>query len=748
MFMTLNLDKRPKRAAKHDNTAARLDQIKRKQVHRACDWCKLMRVRCNDERPCSHCRRNGRECKMSGKTQFRSMAAAVKEVESLRAQVRSLEERKNRSREESKSSTSSSTATSRGTSLNDLYRDRQSASRNGVRIGPIVYGMVSFPFFLTRLSQFLETTRPQLKLDLITAVGCPGIPAWLPADAGNASYLSAQQEAHSLALFWQAHYFSFPILNERQFRKEYQALVAESGPGVPRKASPLVDIILALCFQLGSFNICHASRRLPSCGGPPEPGRAPLAGFQYYQRCQEAIDRSIETPSVTTVQCYIFSIVYLYEAGLMNLAQVTLGKGVSLATLLGLPNEPPSSDPEPEREVSRRTWWSLYALDVMISMEVGRSPMIGHTRTTCSPPSDSDEFARWLAPHYKHDEACPSWLGFQSHTLRLLQLTSSVRSRFCDKYDHVVGEDGYEAFVNSGDVRERCASFLTEPMRELAAWARDVPEGYYAPRKEGEPFSTKASVLDLDANADILVHCQRQRLLLELQYHHKCMNLYQPFICFVSTIDMSTPLSDSKAAAGLGHAIAMTSMIHQAVTTSDVLNGVYSVLRWQRAALFYMIGYAYSFPFSGSRAAIFKTVDMAIAVVDRYAGAQPQVCSTAVVARALAADAASIVSSFHAGDDWLSSTWLGTPASEPTSAFDLDVMEPLVATAPAAMQSLFGGVTHTVDMNTPGTTTSPTTVVDPNELFNPGPLPAFADLGGSWDDTEMMWSSMASFETE
>ncbi|TGJ83808.1 hypothetical protein E0Z10_g4952 [Xylaria hypoxylon] len=671
-----------------------------------------------------------------------------REVENLRAQVRVLEERNDRLSEGSKSSRHSSSTVSRRASLIEPFADRQSASRNDVRIGSIVYGMGSLPFLLTRLSQFLETIRPQLKLDLTSSIGSPSILAWLPADSTTAIYLPPQQEVHSLALFWQTHYFSFPILKEGQFRKDYQALVAESGPSEPRKASPLVDIVLALCMQLGSFHIRHASPELSDGSCSPKPGCASLAGFQYYRRCQEAIDRTIETPSITTIQCYIFSIVYLCEAGLVNLAQVTIGKAVSLAMLLGLPNEPPSSDSEPDKEISRRTWWSLYSLDVMISMEVGRPPMIGTTDTTCRPPSDSNEFAEWLAPHYRHDDACPSWLGFQTQKLRLLHITRSVRSNFYDRYDRVVGEEGYEAFVNNGDAREKCASFMTEPMKELNAWGKDVPNGYYVPRKEGEPFSTKRSVLDLDPNPNILVHCQRQRLLLELQYHLQCMNLYQPFICFVSIIDAPTPLSDSKAAAGLSHAITMTTMIHEAVTTSDALNGVYCVFRWQRAALFFMIGYAYTFPLSGSRAAISKTVEMAITIIDLYVGAQPEARSTATIARVLADDTRSM------SDDWSPSTWMGASTSKSRSPVDLDVIKPSAAVTPSTMQPLFGSTPRIVNLDglatTPVTTatTAPTTVVAPNELFSSSSMPELADLGSSWWAMEMMWASMGSVENQ
>lgn len=38
---------------------------KRKQVARACDWCRLNRIRCDDKQPCSNCRNRGGSCSSS-----------------------------------------------------------------------------------------------------------------------------------------------------------------------------------------------------------------------------------------------------------------------------------------------------------------------------------------------------------------------------------------------------------------------------------------------------------------------------------------------------------------------------------------------------------------------------------------------------------------------------------------------------------------------------------------------------------
>lgn len=53
---------------------------KRAQVRRACDWCKLMRVKCDVHRPCSNCQLASRDCASSAANQIRSVADAMRYV--------------------------------------------------------------------------------------------------------------------------------------------------------------------------------------------------------------------------------------------------------------------------------------------------------------------------------------------------------------------------------------------------------------------------------------------------------------------------------------------------------------------------------------------------------------------------------------------------------------------------------------------------------------------------------------------
>lgn len=502
------------------------------------------------------------------------------------------------------------------------------------------------------MDQYLQSTRqqPQLDLDLST---CAGSCSQQDINAASGcGFLSREQEIRFLDLFWQTHYFSYPILNESQVRSDYKALWADQDPMAPRRPSPLIDIILALCIQLGSSYMDNG------VGG----GCAPLAGFQYYRRCEEYIDRTIEGPSTTTVQCYIFSIVYLYEAGLLNRAQVVAGQAIMMAMMLGLCDEPLSTEPEPQKEVTRRKWWSLYILDAKLSIEVGRKPLLGPSHSTCDTPSDSNEVAQWLGPHYSFDDTCPTWLGFQTQTLGLLDAARQVRAAFYEKYEKTVGEHGYREFVDNTAAREGCAAILTDHMKKLDAWARQLSDGYIVPRTNGQPYSTDRSPMDI--KSDTIIHCQRQRLLLELQYHQCCMSFYQPFITFSSTSEVSTPLSDTMATAALNHAITLTDMVHQAHASSMVLGGIHHVMRWQVHALFIVMGFVYTFPLSSSIPAARRAFTLALSVVDAYPNAMPRARDVAAVARVLGEDMDAFVSSLHSDTG---SSRVTTSSSSPSS---------------------------------------------------------------------------------
>ncbi|KAI0205343.1 fungal-specific transcription factor domain-containing protein [Astrocystis sublimbata] len=719
MFTTFSTSTQPTSAA-HDGGSGTgspktrtpaAPRPRRNQVRRACDSCKVLRIKCDNQRPCSTCVNAHRECCTSGENQFRTIADAVEEVKRLRTKVREYEtpaDRQSATRENHRQRRQRQTppqqqqeqqqkhgqqqeqqqqaqqqtrserqrshhppevepASSECPALGPGPSPSSAAARNGVLVDSVFYGITSWPFFIRRLSHFIQTRRQGLRLDPDLELRTHR-PPW-PTVQSEDAFLTRGQESRFLDLFWQTYYFSYPILHEGNLRRDFKDLWDHGGQGTQRKPSPLVDIILALCTQLGASLVRQQTMASPnsSTDNPNVSRDSPrrtsdaqcpsLAGFQYYRRCEEALDVAIENPSIETVQCYIFSIVYLYQAGLLNRAQVVAGKAIMMAMMLGLQTEPPAGQPEPAREMARRTWWSLYILDAHLAIEAARPPMVSSFPSTCHQPSDSDEIANWLSPHYSYDSDCATWVGYQTQMLRLLQVVTGIGSALRAGYDTAVGEDGvYDDFISDAEAREKCARELVEEMKKLDSWVKDVPASYRVPRRDdGQPFSTDRSQIDFGSNT--LIHCQRQRLLLELSYHQYCISLYQPFICHSRDPDIPTPVSDSMASAALNHALTFTSMIRQTLTSCEALNGDYKIFRWQKNAIFTMLGYSYTFPLCASAASIRGNTEAAIAVIDMYRHIHPESGSVATVARTLAEDVNTIVTGLDSSNtNWTSSS--------------------------------------------------------------------------------------------
>jgi hypothetical protein len=85
------------------------------------------------------------------------------------------------------------------------------------------------------------------------------------------------------------------------------------------------------------------------------------------------------------------------------------------------------------------------------------------------------------------------------------------------------------------------------------------------------PPSPDRSPLDIDLSAPICL--QRLRPLLELLYHSTLTSLCHPFTRLAPFCARSTPASDSHATSALDYAIAVTNMLHQTLSETDVLAG-------------------------------------------------------------------------------------------------------------------------------------------------------------------------------
>ncbi|CAD6576273.1 MAG: hypothetical protein ASARMPRED_007674 [Alectoria sarmentosa] len=599
---------------------------RRGQVARACERCRVHRVKCDSGNPCSNCKNRGGQCRYSGAMKASTLPHAYREIERLEQRIEELEQEKERDAEKPVHQLQISISPPRslsdgrgsGTGEQDLAGSRLKRVWEGIYISTARspqktwYGSSSLFYFIGRIDVFLSVALQQSHpadrmlpdsasnlLDGPTTVAAEEQAGQLagPTDdpITTGEYLTSTQEEYFLSLFWQSYYTSYPIFDELEFKKYYRSLWAT--PEGKRKPSALADIVIAVCMQYGMARL-ERGLEVTSRANVSKTD-ATIAGRWYYRRCQTLLSAELESPIISTLQCHILCSMYLCCASFQNMADSTCGLAVRTAYMLGLHLEPPQSMPRRERETRKRLWWTLYVLETKMSMILGRPFLLHDSSTTCSLPADDREIAMLVGSSFAPLGENVTWLTWNLHNTKLLLAARTAYTTFYD---------GAPDTFNAGNCQP-----ITEPLED---WLKDVPEAIKTQRQNnGVPFSTDRSALQIEQFAPLWL--QRQRLLLELMYHNLCINLYRPSISFASAT-AQTPLADGMAMKCAAHAMALTHMMHQVLTSTSILAGWLEAFQWQWNAAMTLVGIVLAYPHDDSTGAVRSTIDLSVAVLDNF----------------------------------------------------------------------------------------------------------------------------------
>ncbi|MCJ1348963.1 hypothetical protein MMC31_007196 [Peltigera leucophlebia] len=642
-------------------------QRKRNQVARACDWCRVHRIKCDNNLPCSNCLTRGEECSNKRKGEAQTLPAAIKEIDRLRQRVKELEEelksyhRSTNNNRASLPSPSASPVTSSPVlspgSLGPLGHHGASKKYwEGIHTSTTqshqtqYYGPSSSFYFIGRISSYLGMALQQPHLDhhlqpnaasrlyaspTSPRSGNPDETSMRAEGIPSMEYLTGTQEDYFLGLFWQSYHCTLQIVDEVEFKEHYRSLWTTSGS--PRKPSALVDIILAICMQYG---VAFA----PRSGTIKEPpvdvdgNDATIAGRWLYRRSQTLLSGELESPSIMTLQCYIFSVYYLCIASFQNMAHTTLSVAVRTAHILGLHLEPPENLPRKERELRKRLWWTLYTLESKTCMKLGRPWSAQLSHSTCSLPADDYDLALLSASNFASFGENVTWLTYSLQNTKLCLAARAVYIAFYDKCADVLGGNDKKTIYNDSQAMESCAQSLLSSMQCLQTWIHELPDGLKTKRKgSGEAFSTDKSPLELELFAPMWL--QRQRLLLELLYHNLAMNLYRPFISFSRPLGSNMLAAEGHTISCVNHAISLTHIMHQVLTETDMLNGWHEAFQWQWNAALSLVGFILAYPLTPSSSTARNAINNAISVFERFGNNFAVALSAANVTRDLTAKA-------------------------------------------------------------------------------------------------------------
>ncbi|KAF3059916.1 fungal specific transcription factor domain-containing protein [Daldinia childiae] len=309
--------------------------------------------------------------------------------------------------------------------------------------------------------------------------------------------------------------------------------------------------------------------------------------------------------------------------------------------MLGLHFEPPETLPLAEREMRKRLYWSLYMAESKTGMKLGRPFSLSLSTTLCSLPSDDHNVAMLAGSDFAPLGENVTWLSYNLYNTKLILAARAVHTALYDKYSDIyTGEKG-TIIYDDLEALERYADYLATIMKTLDTWAAAVPDALKTKRiGAGVALSTDHSPLIVERFAPLWL--QRQRLLLELLYHHLSMNLYRPFIAFPSTTPTPSssppppiPVTQSHANSAVNHGMAITHIMHQILSETDILCGWLEAFQWQWNAAVTMTGYLLAHPNSNIAGTVRQAVERAVAVFEIFGRSFAAANSAAAVMRDL-----------------------------------------------------------------------------------------------------------------
>ncbi|KAI6785465.1 putative transcriptional regulatory protein-like protein [Emericellopsis cladophorae] len=618
----------------------------RKQVSRACDWAR------------------GADCTHKGTDEPRTLPQAMREIEKLKlkvkeqqAEIAGLKLKEQQAMIPTPTETSTTSASPTASSRHNSHNSQQQGTPSftlkpkpqweGIWLATSrsdqtsYYGPSSHFYFVSRIGTYLNKALQQP-----CAAGCmqpqearkniamtnPAEAEEAPAEEGephspgtdgrkNPS-MSRMQEEYFLSLFWESYHCFAPVVDEADFRRHYASLWEPRRPY--RKMSPLVDIVLAVCLQFGYSFMPKATT------GSSSSDDATMAGRWYYRRCQSLLTADLESPTLNTVQCLIFSIAYLCCASFHNMAHLAETQAIRTAQIIGLHHDPAADMSRPEKELRRRVWWILWMMEAKTAAKLGRPVGMDRSEVSTLMPSDDIEAASAngaLLGSFGN----VTWLSYNLQLTKLIDVSFSVHTALYDRCGEAIASSPAGSLYKDPQALESCAELLATRIPVITAWADAVPSSLKMCRRySGEAFSVDRTPLNIDFTAPMWL--QRQRICLELMYHTQILNLSRPFITFYSNSTTYTPIAERHAAACVSHAIAHTLVMHQVVTETDLMGGWSEFFFWQWNAAITISGFILAYPIHPSTPNARLALEKGVAIFDIF-GAN----------FAVAADAAKII---------------------------------------------------------------------------------------------------------
>jgi hypothetical protein len=544
---------------------------KRRKISRACDRCRLQRIKCDEQKPCARCVSSEVECIVSyaihGSAETHDLdVSPVRDEPSVLPEVVQMS-----------SLLPSSTIATMAVDLPehfdiplmpfDLASDIQRLFASGFTA-------------VEGASHTVGSLFPQFPCPAIPSGECLVVP----------EPLRREHRKRYLRIFWDSYHPLLNIVSET----ELVGLEATPIPATPEEYpvdNALLDAIISLGIQYGHATGSDERLAVPEqvlVGEKKEP--VDWAGFEHFHRCHERMRTNTEV-TLQALRCHALMIVYLMRGYAFRDAYNLLGITVRKAYVAELQRPPPSHLTENEKTSRMQLWWLIFSLDLQCSSQLSMPAACQTSLVKCPLPT-TDILLRYLCPRACYGDditACT----YSTVLVDLAMIVTDIGA--C-----VSTADLLDDSSNDPAVLEHLASKLAPTLQSLENWHDHLPIPLILSNAFGDPES-----FHLDEQHFLPIWIQRQRILLELRYHDAYVLILRPFVslCYAHFTDPSSETTTTETeqshvqhhiSSAVHHASAIVNVVFALSSRSDVLYGWSEVLQPLWNATMVIVTYVYA----------------------------------------------------------------------------------------------------------------------------------------------------------
>ncbi|KAL7932560.1 fungal-specific transcription factor domain-containing protein [Trichoderma chlorosporum] len=512
-------------------------EYKRKRVAKACQRCRSMKSKCDGQRPaCGRCRGYGYTCsyrlqrpRLRGGTdghtshsiseRLPDLCDAIHQQERLLDHVISLlpsgperETLQLKSSSVKKQLDNAISSTKAEVLPNaEATESRSKSPSGGVDRSPGYLGEVSDIRFVNVVKKFLQVQDGTATMqedfesydqgeNLVSSnkISCPTI--LLP---------TFEEARHNIDAYFTTIHIAYPFIPKIPFIQHYKTLRDYE---TPQAQSCNNNIERALSYTICAIGAYY--RTLPGKEESADSLNEKLYSYAMALAPASNMERSLAQVSLLLARCFYLLVLCRTES-----CWTILGQAVRVAQSIGLHIEgedsghtKPSHSPEIEKR--RRVWYSVYVLDRLLSLQLGRPPAI-----------HDDDFNVPLP-----DRACDSDIGWTGEVvekrtgndpssgdyfLAVIAFSAIVgrvlRSLYCPRRSHFTSED----LLSTKDLD-----------RQLIEWKLALP---------------RTLRFDLGHAFEQLPVFKTQRNMLAVKFHHLRALIYRPYLCHPLLMHLGNP---------------------------------------------------------------------------------------------------------------------------------------------------------------------------------------------------------------